>query len=966
MGQCLRASGDPHAAAGLAGGATPGHPNTVSGAAGGTAILDADSNVTVDFGFYTQYLGNLVFADTGAGANYNNGQRDAGELGIGGVSIQLFAANGATEINVGPDGIYCTANDAAGGISPSNVPATLGSYQFCGLPQGQYVVKITAPAGSFSSNDRATTPTPEGSLDSDDSGIGTASGMIFSATGANALTLTPGGEPTVTNANGTTTNPTMDFGLTLPPVSIGNTVWFDTNNDGQIQPTEIGINGVKVELFLDADSSGALTGAEQTPIATQATSGSGYYLFTQRTNAAGVGTGSPLLPGNYFVVADASNFMGAGKLVGCLSSTNNVTGNSDSDNGDHGLDNPTPATGGVASTLISLVGGTEPATDGPNGDGNDANGNQTIDFGFIPTNLVIGNLIWKDTDFDGKKGATETGIGGVKVNLYRDVNRNGSYEAATDSLVTMTTTVNGNYSFTNLIPDPYFVQVDASNFAVGGPLYGCASSFVTQTGNSDANEEDHGSNNSDPLLYAPISSVINMIAFNEPGVDGDDTNGNQTIDFGFVTIQVNAIDDMGMCTGPGATLAYTFKITNSGATKQNDNPGPEFTATLPTGLVGVPGSGVSSGGGVITVTGTSVTWDGMIPAGAMVTLSYRAQVGNSVAAGTDLVVSSTVYADGDNNGTNEGQTTTTQSKKVNCAPVGPGIIPEGGSGSSVLIFPIYTSNASNPASQNTRINLTNFHASKGVNLHLFMVDGESCSVAGANICLTANQTASVLASDLDPGTTGYLMAVAVDALGCPINFNFLGGDAYTKFDSGHRGNLTAQGVSALAGGLPACDANSSIATLRFDGVSYGALPRTVALSSIGSRADGNRPLLILDRVGGNLSNSAERLGPIFGLLYDDAEKAYSFSFNPNTCQFRSELGGSFPRTTPRMDTVIGAGRNGWLKFYASPDAALIGGAFNFNDNAASQPGAFNGGHGLHTLTTTNTASVTIPVFPPTC
>ena len=67
-----------------------------------------------------------------------------------------------------------------------------------------------------------------------------------------------------------------------------------------------------------------------------------------------------------------------------------------------------------------------------------------------------------------------------------------------------------------------------------------------------------------------------------------------------------------------------------------------------------------------------------------------------------------------------------------------------------------------------------------------------------------------------------------------------------------------------------------------------------------------------------------------------------------------------------MDTVIGAGRTGWLKLYASPDAALIGGAFNFNANAISQSGAFNGGHGLHTLTLTGSASVTIPVFPPNC
>lgn len=1117
---------------GATGGTTPGHPQTLDGTANGATILDNNANLTVDFGFYTQKLGDIVFGDVSTTANTNNGLLNSGETGVAGAVLKLFAADGVTEIPVGPDGLLGTADDATGATNQLTTTAT-GAYQFCNLPQGSYVVKMTAPAGYVSSKDPATGGAPDNNTNSDDNGTGT-NPMAVSA----PMALQPGAagaanNNTVDTLTGTTNHPTLDFGV-LRTYSLGNRVWKDLDNNGTINAADTaapGVNGVTLRLI------NALTNAQATDVtgalvADQVTAGGGYYRFdnlvtgdyfvevaasnfggvlngcTTSTGASGVApsaagpyemapdadttivdgddngtavtaaanvavrskavtlgdgngaaepttdndpatnpqageapnnqsdrtvdfgfaplmnlgnlvwkdydndgirdTANPnepvvsgvklvlygdtnnngtfelatdamftmqnttgagaysftnLLPGNYFVVADASNFTGAGALVGCLSSTYNVTGNSNTDNNDHGVDNPTPATGGVATSQITLVGGTEPTDDG-----NDGNGNQTIDFGFIPTNLVIGNLIWKDTDFNGTKGATENGIGGVKVNLYRDVNRNGTYEAATDSLVIMTTTNgSGGYAFTGLIPDPYFVQVDSSNFEVGAPLYGCASSFTTQTGNSDVNEQDHGSDNSDPRLYPPITSVITMIAFNEPhGSDGDDTNGNLTIDFGFVNIQVTAVDDMGMCLGPGATLAYTFKVTNPGATKQNDNPGPEFSASFPTGLVGVPGSGVSSGGGTITVTATGVTWDGMIPAGAMVTLSYRAQVGNSVAAGTDLVVSSTVYADGDNNGSNEGQTTTTQSKKVNCAPVGPGIIPEGGSGSSVLIFPIYTSNASNPASQNTRINLTNFHASKGVNLHLFLVDGENCSVADANLCLTANQTATMLMSDLDPGTTGYLMAVAVDSLGCPINFNFLGGDAYTKFDSGHRGNLTAQGVSALAGGLPACDANSSNATLKFDGVSYGMLPRTVALSSIGSRADGNHPLLVLDRIGGDLSSSADRLGPIFGLVYDDAEKAYSFSFTPNTCQFRSELGGSFPRTTPRLDALIGAGRTGWMKFYASPDAALIGGAFNFNDNAASQPGAFNGGHGLHTLTTTNTASVTIPVFPPTC
>ena len=60
-----------------------------------------------------------------------------------------------------------------------------------------------------------------------------------------------------------------------------------------------------------------------------------------------------------------------------------------------------------------------------------------------------------------------------------------------------------------------------------------------------------------------------------------------------------------------------------------------------------------------------------------------------------------------------------------------------------------------------------------VNVHLFFVDGTSCGVADAFVCLTANQTATFLMSDIDPGTTGFIVAVAVDQQGCPVNFNQL-------------------------------------------------------------------------------------------------------------------------------------------------------------------------------------------------
>ncbi len=285
----------------------------------------------------------------------------------------------------------------------------------------------------------------------------------------------------------------------------------------------------------------------------------------------------------------------------------------------------------------------------------------------------------------------------------------------------------------------------------------------------------------------------------------------------------------------------------------------------------------------------------------------------------------------------------------------------------MLIYNIYTSGATSGNTQNTRINITNTNSLLPAFVHLFFV-AESCSVADSYLCLTGNQTASFLASDLDPGTTGYLVAVAVDGVqGCPTNFNYLIGDEYVKFTTGHAANLGAEAISALAGGLPFCDGNSNTATISFDGISYNRVSHALALDNIGSRADGNDTLLILNRIGGNLGTGAGVLGTVFGIFYDDAETAVSFTFNGGH-QFRGSLSNNFPRITPRFETYVPAGRTGWFKVWPTTPTlwGMTGAAINFNPNAASSAGAFNQGHNLHKLTLTNTANYVIPVFPPSC
>src|SRR5262249_60299736 len=112
---------------------------------------------------------------------------------------------------------------------------------------------------------------------------------------------------------------------------------------------------------------------------------------------------------------------------------------------------------------------------------------------------------------------------------------------------------------------------------------------------------------------------------------------------------------------------------------------------------------------------------------------------------------------------------------------------------------------------------------------------------------------------------------------------------------------------------------------------------------------------------------ATTIGSIFGILYNDEETLVSFSLVSNACQLRGSISGSFPRTTPRFEQFIPAGHSGWMRLsISSGTAPMTGATINFNPNAAAASGAYTQGHNLHTLTTTNSAFYSLPVFGPSC
>jgi uncharacterized repeat protein (TIGR01451 family) len=439
------------------------------------------------------------------------------------------------------------------------------------------------------------------------------------------------------------------------------------------------------------------------------------------------------------------------------------------------------------------------------------------------------------------------------------------------------------------------------------------------------------------------------------------------------------------CIGAGKFLTVQNIVSNAGPGIQRDNPGPEFSAIIPAQLDLVQAS-CTAGSGQCDLFQGRVEWNGTLNAGQSVTITFQVRIKSSVTQGQRFCLTARGNYDSDGDGNNDTQTSSQACATADCVPGAPCIgagcgtigagtgLPynKGTSGQapgSVLFYPYYTSNPAQAPLSNTRFSITNTSTTSAASVHLFFVDGGSCSVSDRYICLTDNQTTSFLASDLDPGTTGYLVAVATDLTGCPVSHNFLIGDEYVKTTVGTQaffGSVGAEGISALFDfSLPGCDANSTAATIDFNGtqgVGYERLPAVLAVSNILSRSDGNRTFLVVDRIGGSLLVSATSIGTLFGILFDDQEVPSSFNI-VGGCQLRSVLSDDFPRTTPRFELKIPAGQSGWMKFYNQGGVIpLLGCVFNSN----TTPGGFNGAHSLHKVTLCPTQPLLLPVFPPSC
>jgi uncharacterized repeat protein (TIGR01451 family) len=111
------------------------------------------------------------------------------------------------------------------------------------------------------------------------------------------------------------------------------------------------------------------------------------------------------------------------------------------------------------------------------------------------------------------------------------------------------------------------------------------------------------------------------------------------------------VDTNGATVQPGDTIRFDVVLRNSGCADQRDNPGHEFTDTLPAGMTATGFATASRG--TIAVNGNEIVWDGDVPSGGTVTLVFKARIDAEVEDLTDLCNQGYVRWDSDGDGTNE-------------------------------------------------------------------------------------------------------------------------------------------------------------------------------------------------------------------------------------------------------------------------------------------------------------------------
>lgn len=514
-------------------------------------LNSGDNNLTIDFGFTKAAIvqqasvGDLVWHDQNA-----NGVQDAGEPGIGGVTVTLNGPGGAQTMQT----------------------TSAGNYMFTGLAAGTYTICVATPATY-----QGISPANQGGDNTKDSnGSGTPN--------CSSVTLAAG-----------QTNITIDFGF-YKLGSIGDFVWYDKDDDGIQDATETGISGRTVTLTgpngtstTTTNSSGKYlfsglkpgtytvctgipSGYHSSPAAVgndreKDSNGTGNPSCAQVVLASGeanlsidfgfdCGTTSPTLAsvGDFVWRDNNSNGIQDSGEPGIKGATVTITGNGVNKSmvtdsyGKYLFTNLNPGTYTICVPTVSGLiptGANKGSYDSKDSDGTGAGNctsvtlaagqnNTTIDFGFdcAPAAASLKGYVWNDANMNGIQNTGESAISGRTVTLSGP---SGPKTTATDSY--------GKYTFSNLAPGSYTICVAVPTNYAASPANQGTNESVDSDGAGTANCATvtlaAGEQKVDPdfgIYCKPVLGSIGSFVWNDLNKNGIQNSGEAGIGGRTVTL----------------------------------------------------------------------------------------------------------------------------------------------------------------------------------------------------------------------------------------------------------------------------------------------------------------------------------------------------------------------------------------------------------------------------------------------
>jgi hypothetical protein len=280
---------------------------------------------------------------------------------------------------------------------------------------------------------------------------------------------------------------------------------------------------------------------------------------------------------------------------------------------------------------------------------------------------------------------------------------------------------------------------------------------------------------------------------------------------------------------------------------------------------------------------------------------------------------------------------------------------------SVLFYHRYLSTIGNPNGNNTTISLTNTSPTLSTKVRMFFISAADCSSFEQAVCLLPQQTTTFRMSDFDPGTTGYVVAVACDSQGNPTQFNWLIGNAQLRQTSPLTSQFYDATLSALAVAkreLGSVSATNNVAEMVFDDAMYDSLPSQLAADNVPSQgttaSNGNATVLSLYRPVSNLAGG----GTSAPLTYTINNNTGQSTTGSQTIGCYADLRLSSLRLNPAVATILSLGKVGWIRISATDSGALLGAQFN--------SGQYASGANVRAVTYSPDFRISIPIKAPGC